>query len=355
MSQRLRVVWYGIYDPGYPRNDVLMSGLRSAGAEIIECRVDWKDKKRHQKLRQQLRKLKGDYDLVYAAYPASMPVIWAKLLTRKPVVMDALYSMYDALVNDRQEVVWYHPRALKTWVLDWLGAWLADYLIVDTQEHAKYWTRFPLVKAGKIKVIYLGIQPARFVPSFEAVKIANSFLVSFHGHYIPLQGVDKIVEAARLLRKESGIRFRLIGAGQLAKRVDGLIAKYELTNIEQTGMVPPERVAEYCREADVILGSFGDTEKVLRVVPLKVYEGLALGKPVITMDTPAVREIFNDDDLCLIKNTPEALAVAIRELRDDSDKGKQLAAAGGAKVRQEYTPEKLGQELLVFLTQIARP
>ncbi|HVW71611.1 MAG TPA: glycosyltransferase [Candidatus Paceibacterota bacterium] len=347
----LRVVWYGIYDPAYPRNDILLRGLRAAGAEVIEIHADWKDPARHRRLRDGLRALRDDYDLVYAAYPATMPAIWAKSITRKPVVMDALYSMHDAVVHDRQEVPWYHPRALQLWLLDWVSALLADYLIVDTLQHAAYWARFPFVRRAKMQVIYTGVQDHIFFPDLSP-RTHDDFLVSFHGFYIPLQGVDKIAEAAALLAGHSEIRIRLIGSGQLSKKVDAVIEKHSLKNLEQTGRLPAAEVAARSKEADVVLGVFGDTEKARRVIPNKVYEGLALKKPVITMDAPSVREIFSENELMLIDNTPQAIADAILTLAADPARAARLAETGYQTVVQHYSPKPLGKELYQFLCKV---
>src|ERR1035437_3917925 len=99
----MKICWFGIYDASYSRDDILMSGLRFHGAEIVECHADWRDKNRYKILRKKLRSIKSECDVIYAAYPANIPAIVAKILTRKPVVMDALYPMYDAVVNDRKE------------------------------------------------------------------------------------------------------------------------------------------------------------------------------------------------------------------------------------------------------------
>ncbi|HTR18384.1 MAG TPA: glycosyltransferase [Candidatus Paceibacterota bacterium] len=348
----LRVCWFGIYDPAYPRNDILLRGLRAAGAEVIECHADWRDPNRHRILREKLRTLKDEYDVVYAAYPATMPVIWAKLISKRPVVMDALYSMYDSVVNDRQEIPWYHPRALKLLFLDWLSALLSDRMVVDTRQHRAYWASFPFVRAAKMNVIYTGVQDHIFYPA-ENVTKRQEFLASFHGFFIPLQGVDKIAEAAHLLAGEKGIKFRLIGSGSLSKKVDAIIRGNDLKNVEELGRMPPQDIARLSQEASVILGVFGDTEKARRVIPNKVYEGLGMRKAVITADTPAVREIFTEEDLLLIPNTPRAIADAILRLKGDPALTKRLAERGYAKVMRLYSPVPLGKELLALLSAIA--
>ncbi|MEI6843439.1 MAG: glycosyltransferase [bacterium] len=340
----MKICFFGIYDPTYSRNDILISGLKSAGGEVIECQADWRDKNRYKILYKKLQSIKNECDVIYAAYPAPVPAIFAKMFTRKPVVMDALYPMFDAVVNDRKEIPWFYPRAIKLWLYDWISALVSDCIIVDTNEHGKYWTKLPFIKKSKIKTIYLGFQEKIFFPTLHKRSDTN-FLVGFYGVFNPLQGVPKIIETAHLLRNHADIQFRIIGSGRVSPLVDALMDKYNLKNVERVDRVPIEKLKEYCDEADVILGIFGDTEKARRVVPNKVYQGLALKKPVITMDSPAEREIFSDNDIMLVQNNPEALAEAILKLKNNADLREKIAENGYNKVVEKYSSKPLGREL----------
>jgi glycosyltransferase involved in cell wall biosynthesis len=357
----MKICWFGIYDRDYSRNDILISGLRANGIEVVECRADWRDPMRYRKLIRQFREAKKGCDIIYAAYPAPVPTILAKIITLfsgTPVVMDAFYSMYDAVVNDRREVPAYHPRALKLLILDWLALLAADAVIADTEEHKKYWSSWLFVSPKKIRTVYVGVNDARVYP-IDAPRrrqqspeersergravVAESgarFLIHFHGKNIPLQGVDKILAAADLLAGDSSIRFRMIGAGRTSE------------NIECLGRVPFDDLNRYMAEADAVLGVFGDGAKARRVIPNKIYEGLAAGKPVITMDTAAVREVFSDSDLVMVAPDPSSIAAAIRKLRDDPALRQSVADSGYAKIRKSFTPQALGARLRDILTPL---
>jgi glycosyltransferase involved in cell wall biosynthesis len=340
----MKICWFGIYDPKYSRNSILMSGLRANGAEVVECREDWKDPRRYQKLLKQLRAIAPSCDVIYAAYPAPVPAILAKIFSGKPVVLDAFYSMYDAVVNDRREIAWFHPRAVKLFFFDWMALMLADAVIVDTEEHKKYWSRWIFANPKKIHVVYLGADPAHF-NAYEPVS-HSGFIAHFSGKYIPLQGIEKIVEAAKILKDDPSIKFRLLGWKTATYAADRLIAKYELKNIERTERVPLDVYNRYMSEADVVLGIFGDTAKAQRTIANKVYEGMAARKPVITMDTPAMREVFSEKEVLLIKNDPASIAAAVKRLQNDASLREQLAKDGYAKIASEYSPEPLGKRLL---------
>lgn len=347
----MKICWFGIYNSKYPRNDILIRGLKANGVEIKECHEDCQYRWRYLSLAKRIKKESRDCDLVYAAYPSNISVLVAKLFGKKLVVMDALYSMYDAVVNDRQEVSRYHPRAMKLWFDDWLAALTSDCMIADTKAHVKYWSRLPFIASSKMKVIYTGVQDHIFYPA-KTGNNSEKFIVSFHGMYVPLQGIPKIIETAKLLKDEKNIKFRIIGSGHSFDQISKLIRDCGLNNVEQIGKIPPEKVAEYSNEADVILGVFGDTGKTGRVIPNKIYEGMALRKPVISTDTQSVREIFTDEDIMLVKNDPQAIADAILKLKNDGNLRRKLADNGYKKVMKLYSPKPIGKELLNFLTEM---
>jgi glycosyltransferase involved in cell wall biosynthesis len=346
----LTVCWFGIYNKRYSRNDILFNGLTENGVKIIECQADAKAKNRYSELWNKLRALKNSYDVIYAAYPAPVATILAKIISKKPVVMDAFYPMFDAVVNDRAEIPWFHPKAIKLFFFDWLSAIVADYMIVDTLEHKKYWQRFPFVKQSKIHPIYIGFNDKIFFPIESAAQ--KKFIVSFHGTFIPLQGIPKIIEAARILKDDHDIQFVIIGNGQENEKVIKLIQKYDLKNIEKIERIDQSLINAHINKADVILGIFGDTPKAARVIPNKLYEGMAVRKAVITMDTPAIREVFSKDELMIVPGNPEAIAAAIVKLKNHDILRKQLAENGYKRVKDEFSQKPLGKKLREFLESI---
>ncbi|MEA3398216.1 MAG: glycosyltransferase [Patescibacteria group bacterium] len=147
----------------------------------------------------------------------------------------------------------------------------------------------------------------------------SKFIVFFHGTFIPLQGVEYIVRTANILKGHSDILFRFVGKGQTYNEVVEYVEKNRLSNVEFLGYVPVEDIPNYLQKADICLGIFGDVPKTKRVIPNKVYEGIAMNKPVLTADTPAIREVFKDRlNILLCKVADEKdLADKILELKED--------------------------------------
>ena len=188
----------------------------------------------------------------------------------------------------------------------------------------------------------------------EKTNLKNKFLVLFWGSFIPLQGVEYIVKAAKRLEKCSDVQFQIIGRGQEHKKILKLADKLKISNIDFVDRISYEVVPKYIKKADVCLGIFGDTQKTQRVIPNKVYEAIAMEKPVITADTPAARELFIDRKNILFCKTadPEDLAEKILELKNNKDLREKIAK-GGYKVFKNYaTPRIVVRNLLNKLLKI---
>jgi len=182
----------------------------------------------------------------------------------------------------------------------------------------------------------------------EKTNLNNKFLIVFWGYFIPLQGVEYIIKAAKLLEKHQDIQFQIIGKGQEYGKILDFVNKLSIKNINLLGRVSYEALPDYIEKADICLGIFGDTQKTLRVIPNKVYEAIAMKRPVITADTPAARELFTDRENILFCKTadPEDLAKKILELKNNKDLREKIVEGGYKIFKKSATPKIIGKELL---------
>ena len=135
-----------------------------------------------------------------------------------------------------------------------------------------------------------------------------------------------------------------------------LVTRYALQNVSFTGWVDKTEIFQHLSTASICLGVFGTTQQALCTVPNKIWEGLAMRKPVITGDTPAVRDLLCHEQhlyLCESAN-PVALAEAIVKLFKDSTLRRKLAWQGYEYWWQNFTMKRTGQRFHQHLTEVAR-
>ena len=278
-----------------------------------------------------------------------VPLAWmiTRLLRRK-LIFDPLVSRYETRVLDRGDAEEGSAQAKHNWNIDKITMRMSDMVLADTDAHAKFYIKEFDVDEKKVNTLYLGFDDTVFraLPERESDGV---FRILFYGSFLPLHGTDVIVETARLL--DDGFRFRIVGSGQtmdeFRARADGIGSE----RIELSGNVPESDLPGLIAEADVVLGVFGTTPKTKMVIPNKVYQAMACGRPVVTADTPAVREIFTPEEhlICVPPGDAVLLAAQLKRLRDDREFAASIGKRGGRLVRERYNPEKVAGRLLGLL------
>lgn len=347
--------FFGIYNPEYARNRVLRNAFEKNGYDVVDCRVDprkYKGLSKYVELAKQWKKIGNSFDYVLVCYPGQSVVWLAWLLSKNLLIFDAFLSLYDSNVFDRKIYSKFQPKAFYDWFLDWYSIRLAEWTLLDTYEHINYFVRTFKVKKEKFIRVPISADEYLFTPR-EINKTEKGLLVHFHGMFIPLQGVKYIIEAAQLLKNED-IYFQIVGSGQEFEYIKDLVLKNKLEKVKLFGKVALSEVPNLIAKSNICLGIFGDTEKTLRVIPNKVYEYAAMGKPIITADSPALREIFNTSTDVLVCPTKDgaALAESILYLSQNKEKSKSLGKAARRLFETKLNAASLGKELIKNLNVI---
>ena len=206
------------------------------------------------------------------------------------------------------------------------------------------------MEENRFIAIPLGVDENNFYPRL-CQEPSQRFEVLNYSSYIPLHGLEVIIDCAKILEREKDIHFTLIGKGQLYPRIRERAQKLGLENVEFIEWLSHQELVERAVKADVLLGIFGTTEKALRVIPYKVYEALALSKPVITEDSPASRELLEDGKHCLLSppGNPQALAEKILLLKSNPELRERIAQEGHKLFLEKCSWEKIGERIVTEL------
>ncbi|TCS71310.1 glycosyltransferase involved in cell wall biosynthesis [Sulfuritortus calidifontis] len=273
------VLWWGRFDPDYSRNRILRQAFRELGWAVVDFRpalsalADWEA---------MLHKLPA-VDLVWVPCFRQRDIAAARRWSRRhgvPLIVDPLISAYDKQVFERGKFAESSRRAER--LRHWEGKLLrsADMLIADTAAHAEFYARTFDIPMARIRVIHVGAEEPLFHPApMPPYDGKRPLEVLFYGSFIGLQGPQVIVEAARLYQGPP-VRWVLLGEGplkaecmRLARGLENVVFEPHLAYAEL-----PARI----HRADILLGVFGTSAKAARVIPNKVFQALACGRPVIT-------------------------------------------------------------------------
>ena len=358
-----RVIWFGTYDLDKPRNRQMLEAFRQIGFDVRELHFEiWKDVSDKAmmspgaKLTRAMRwifaypVLIGRYlfapahDVVFVGYLGHLDVIFLRpiaWLRGKPVIWDVFISIYDTSVCDRRMLKPTGVAARLLWWWEWLACRCADRLVIDTKAHAAYLSELFEIAPGRVSAVFVGAEIDAF-PRLPPPGRSEAPLVSvlFYGQFIPLHGIATIIEAARI---DNGrrISWHLIGRGQEQARISAMIEEFGLGHIEWEEWVPYQTLTDRIAQADICLGIFGSSGKAGRVIPNKAFQILAAGRPLVTRDSPAIRELVPHDapGVRLVPpSDPEALLAAILDLAASREiPAKELSDA--------FRIERIGEDL----------
>jgi glycosyltransferase involved in cell wall biosynthesis len=377
----LKILYFGIYSKGteYPRNNNLIRGLRLNGADVAEAHFELAGsfRKRMDIVKNPLEFARFFFglitsfidlawqfmksprvDAVIVGHPGYFHIHLAWVLRflfqrQAVLVYDVFIPLYEMLIEDR--------NLLK---LDGLFARLlrrfersccryADLCLIDTEEHCRYLIEEYGLSSERVVRIFVGSTIYQQLESFR-VSSSETFRVLFVGTYIPLHGVDVILEAARYLAGAPDIRFSLVGSGQLREKMESMARKLGLSNVVFQDWIPTEDLGTFIRSFDLSLGIFGITPKTARVIPSKIYDICAAGAPFITADTPAIREVFHHGENAYLipAGNPEALVEAIRYLKSNPDLRKNIAEGARQIGKGMFSFKEIGNDLINAVCEI---
>jgi glycosyltransferase involved in cell wall biosynthesis len=155
-------------------------------------------------------------------------------------------------------------------------------------------------------------------------------VVGYAGHLYPWKGVDVLIRALAQLPDARG----LIVGGHPAEpdraRIEALAVSLGIDDrVQFVGLVPPSAVAACLTQASVlVLPNTSSAISDRYTSPLKLFEYLAAGRPIVASDLPALREILTDGETALLVRAgdPDALAAALGRLAHDPALAARLAA-----------------------------
>jgi glycosyltransferase involved in cell wall biosynthesis len=350
------LAYVGGFDPAYPRNAVLRAGLARLGVDVKTLFVSGGGVLgRGAEIVRRLSSLHPRPDVVLVAEFCHKDVPAAWLGARRIGALcasDPLISREDTMVGD-----WgiYSPRSIDGWACrrwDEIAFGWPRVVVADTAVHAR---RFAdRVGRPPFPVVYVGAADEFFdVPDDEPAP--SPLRVLYVGGFLPLHGVDSILEAAEHLkaRPESPrILLELVGDGIVH---DAMRARATASGLESHvvfhGRRPLDELAGRMASAHVVLGVFQKDGEGARVLPNKVVQGLAAGRCVVTSDTPAARELLVDDGNAVLVPAGDgtALAAALVRLAADPARRQRIAAAGRSLARTTLSAEATARQLLLAL------
>lgn len=343
----MKICYFGIYDQNFSRNAIYMKGLRENGSEVIECNDCSPGLTKFWRLYKKHKEIKGDYDVMIVGYPSQITVLFAKLISSKKVVLDALCSLYEGEIISRRTDLRGSLKAFKIWLIDFVAYQSADLVLVETNAQAEFFEKTFFVRKGKCVRIFTGASDDLFFPDLSIQK-RPIFTAVFRGQFLPEAGVETILETAAVLLSEN-IHFLLIGKDFPGTNITEKVHTLQLPHVEVvSSFLPFDELRCLMLSCHMSLGQFGVHERLERTIPHKAFETLALGLPYITARARGIEELLIDGENCLmtIPGNAQDLAEKILQLKNDLDLTKKITGNALSLYKSRLTPFILTNQIL---------
>ena len=222
----------------------------------------------------------------------------------------------------------------------------ADAVIVVSAELRKHVLSLG-VKPGKIHVLPNGVNTSLFQPGKpdpalrRKLKLNDGPVLGFVGGLRPWHGVEILPELlARLSRRHRGVRLVIVGDGQLRRELERRFQKRGLAKqVVFTGALPHEEIPAVIRQFDIALAPYPKPDHDFYFSPLKLFEYMACGAPVLAANLGQISEVVRDVKTGLLypPGNLNALVARCEKLLGDSKLRAAIGKASAKLVQSKFT------------------
>ncbi|HXG60977.1 MAG TPA: glycosyltransferase family 4 protein [Planctomycetota bacterium] len=177
------------------------------------------------------------------------------------------------------------------------------------------------------------------------------FVVLYLGTHGMAHALDKVLEAARLLRAEARILFAFVGDGAEKESLRRRAAELGLPNVRFIEAQPKSRVPPFYAACDLGLVTLRRAELFQDVLPSKIFEYLAMERPIVLSVGGEARALVEEAGAgeYVPPENPEALADAVRRLAADRDRLERMGRRGRDYVLARFDRARLAERYLQIL------
>lgn len=295
------------------------------------------------------RKL-AQFDAVYMrTHPAALPASLLCALRRKPVIQEINGRPADLSIT-------YPWLRWFAWPLKACYRWqmkLAAQVITVT-EGLRLWA---LAESGhdRVSLVPNGANTTLFQPDGDGAAELGRY-VAFVGGLVAWHGVTTMLAAIDRPEWPEGVRLVVIGDGVERGR---LHAAREHPRLAWLGRKPYAEIPAYLRGAVGALCVIEDPDgrSSTGVAPLKLFEAMACGIPVIVSDLPFQADVIRNEQAGIVIPVadPGALATAVARLSSEPAEARQMGYRGADYVRRHASWQVRAEETGAIIERAIRP
>jgi len=290
-------------------------------------------------LRKLLKQIKTkEFDLVYERYSlfGIAGLSFAKE-NRLPFVLEVNSPLVEEARTHRQLALEPLAKAVEAYLFSNAGHLVAVSGALKNYIHA-------VAPKAAVTVVPNGVD----IRPFLKVRASNGasgkhgrekFTVGFVGSLKPWHGLEFLLEAFRRLPGHGDFELKIVGEGPLRSSLEKLVQKLGLQNrVTFTGAVDFEKIPKTLKTLDALVAPYPQMDGFY-FSPLKIFEYMAAGRPIVASRIGQVAEILENGKNALLvpPENPDALTSALLRLKADRKLGEQLGKQAQKTAREKHS------------------
>ncbi len=276
------------------------------------------------------------FDLVYERYSlfGIAGLSWGRE-HKLPFVLEVNSPLLEEAKTHRQLALEPLARAVEAYLFSG-----ADHSIAVSDALKDY--IHSVARQAPLTVVPNGVDVKPFLHSASTNgtgKKGGEFRVGFVGSLKPWHGLEYLFEAFRRLPENENFRLVIVGEGPLREPLQKKAVKLGLKEkVDFTGAVPYEKIPANLKNLDVLVAPYPQMDGFY-FSPLKIFEYMAAGKPIVASRIGQVAEILENEKTALLvaPENPDELAFALRRLKNEHKLAERLGLEAQKEAKEKHT------------------
>lgn len=220
------------------------------------------------------------------------------------------------------------------------------------------------IPAAHVEIVLNGFDFARYAPQprdmdlTQQLGLEGRFTVGYFGTHGMAHALDRVLDAAALLRNTPAIRFLFVGAGAARDALIAQAAQERLDNVIFVPAQPKARMPAFWSVCDLALVPLKDTPLFTTVIPSKIFEAMGMGRTIVLAAPEGeASQIIRGTGAGVVvpPECPTATAQAIRELYHNKAVVER-SALRALRAAPQFSREQYARDLMhIFEQVIATP
>lgn len=227
-----------------------------------------------------------------------------------------------------------------------------DYIITATPDISKNFKNHNVININN----YIVIESSEFSENYAFPKNKNYYSLIYIGGLHRVRGIKEILESLKFISPRYNVKLKLAGGFPDKRFKKEIIDLAKRSKVEFLGQIPVEEVVKELSKVDIGLVCLHPLRRFITSLPVKMFEYMAAGLPVIASNFPLWKKIIEGSNCGLTVSSlnPKEIAKAVEYLIEHPEEAREMGKNGRKAVIEKYNWESEGKKLVEAYKRLIR-